>query len=283
MFNKSATLAILASLAATATAHGTVDVFSANYQDYRGADNWASEANKGSAVRQFPANTGFVSGDDIYNPSLISCGLEGHAPSPTVVSTPAGQYVNIHWKGSAGPNGDTWPHPETAIQAYMAPCDNNDCTTFDSANAQFFKIYQAGLYDEPNETGWLSSPPATGNQNRVWAGTKMMLDQGSWSTIQIPTNIPSGQYLLQHVLIAYHEVNAPQFYPACIQLEITGGSGQLPALTPAGSVYDWNSMQVDVYQDNFQYTSPGPALYGANAGGTAARRHHARKEAKKQH
>lgn len=86
---------------AAAAAHGTVDVFSANYQDYQGADNWASAENANSAVRQwvwgitplcslfanndslfrFPANTGYVAGGDIYNPSLISCGSAGHAPT----------------------------------------------------------------------------------------------------------------------------------------------------------------------------------------------------------
>lgn len=51
MFNKS-NIALVASIIAAAAAHGTVDVFSANYQDYQGADNWASARNANSAVRQ---------------------------------------------------------------------------------------------------------------------------------------------------------------------------------------------------------------------------------------
>ncbi|TIA89037.1 hypothetical protein E3P99_02296 [Wallemia hederae] len=283
MFFKSSTIAVVASMIAGAAAHGTVDVFSANYQDYQGADNWASAANANSAVRQFPANTGYVAGGDIYNPSLISCGMAGHAPTPTVVTTQAGSYVNVHWKGSSGPDGNSWPHPEGAVFGYMAPCDNNDCTTFDSANANFFKIFQDGHdMTVPNEQGWIDHMPYGGaNGAGLWGATKSMVDEGSWIVMQIPGDIPAAQYLLRVEHVSYHEINAPQHYPACIQLDITSttpNGSPFPALTPAGQLYSPESEIIDIYQPDFQYdiNKVGPVLYAgaSNNGGTNARRRH---------
>ncbi|EOQ98927.1 Cellulose-growth-specific protein [Wallemia ichthyophaga EXF-994] len=285
MFNKS-NIALVASIIAAAAAHGTVDVFSANYQDYQGADNWASARNANSAVRQFPADTGYVGGDGIYNPSLISCGSAGQSPTPTVVTTQAGSYVNVHWEGSAGPNGNSWPHPVGAVMGYMAPCDNNDCTSFNSADASYFKIFQDGHdMSVPNEQGWIDHMPAGGsNGYGLWGGTKSMLQEGSWMAMQIPADIPAAQYLLRVEHISYHNMWAPQHYPACIQLNIessTPNGSPFPALTPAGELYNWESEQVDVYQQNFYYdvNKVGPALYwgASNNGGTNAkrRRHHA--------
>lgn len=49
-----------------------------------------------------------------------------------------------------------------------------------------------------------------------------------WSS-KIPTNLAPGNYLIRHELLALHQSNAPQFYPECAQLVVTGSGSASPA------------------------------------------------------
>jgi len=40
--------------------------------------------------------------------------------------------------------------------------------------------------------------------------------------------LAAGNYLIRHELIALHQANAPQFYPECAQLVITGSGTAQP-------------------------------------------------------
>jgi hypothetical protein len=50
------------------------------------------------------------------------------------------------------------------------------------------------------------------------------LVQGQDAVVPLPENIKPGQYLLRHEILALHVAPTPEFYVACIQINI-GGSG----------------------------------------------------------
>ena len=90
----------------------------------------------------------------------------------------------------------------------------------DGSGSGWFKIDQKGLV----------SPPLAGN---AW-GNDDVLRTLKW-TSTIPARIASGNYLIRHELLALHQAFAPQFYPECAQIVVTGGGGELPSgsfLTP---------------------------------------------------
>lgn len=100
--------------------------------------------------------------------------------------------------------------------AWMAYCSNpgNDCTTFDSSTAAWFKIGQRGLLSGTIETGeWFQK------QFSNWDGSMSL-----WSET-VPRNLRPGRYLVRHEIVSLHSANKPQFYPECAHLEVAGVEG----------------------------------------------------------
>lgn len=91
----------------------------------------------------------------------------------------------------------------------MASCTNGDCTTFDTTQAQWFKIKEDGF------------DAAAG----AWVQQTVMNGQPAYATI--PSNLAPGQYMVRHEIIALHLATSDggaEFYPSCTQLEV-GGNG----------------------------------------------------------
>lgn len=99
--------------------------------------------------------------------------------------------------------------------AWLAYCANdaNDCATFDSSTADWFKIGQKGLLEGTIETGeWFQK--AFSN----WDGSPSL-----WSET-IPRTLKPGKYLVRHEIISLHSANKPQFYPECAHLDVKGSA-----------------------------------------------------------
>jgi len=184
-----------------------------------------------------------------YNSPDLGCNVGGKTGAALVAKAAAGSQVTITM--------NRWPddHKGPVIQ-YMASC-NGDCTKFDATQAQWFKIYEDG-YD--------------GN---VWASDKL-IQNGLSVTSTIPADLAPGQYLFRHEMIALHSAGAPQNYPSCAQLEITGSGTQKATgkeLVSMPGVYDNSDiLTVNIWSDGFKstgFTLPSPPVASlASSGGS---------------
>ncbi|KAG8779265.1 hypothetical protein FRC12_024494 [Ceratobasidium sp. 428] len=262
----SGTVATLFASAAIVAGHGMVTGFQADGKTWPGTLNYDAPENKKSPVRQLPTDTGFVRYDTVTNSMNIACSSAGYKGTPTVAPATAGSVVKVQWGGDKGPDGKQWPHPEGPAIAYLARCDNNDCTKFDPSKAKFFKIQEAGL-----DT---SKQPIQGFNDHVPAGQGLWIQnkqqfEGSWFDVKIPADVKPGPYLLRHELIslqsAHSRSDGAQYYPACIQLDIKGSGNAEPQGVPATQLYKVEDGIVDIYTPSpggiKSYKIPGPALY----------------------
>ena len=61
----------------------------------------------------------------------------------------------------------------------------------------------------------------------VWAQGRMVGGNDTW-VVTVPGGLREGAYLMRHEVIALHVPFAPEFYPECAHLFVTGGGGQVP-------------------------------------------------------
>lgn len=113
-----------------------------------------------------------------------------------------------------------------------------------------------------------------------WCTEKLIDNQGLLS-IRIPTNVPTGNYLVRPELLALQNVvdeNNPQFFVGCAQVAIKGSStGKLdvpadysvsiPGHVKAGEP----SVSFHIYQPKFPYPIPGPKVWNTETTGTSVK------------
>lgn len=98
---------------------------------------------------------------------------------------------------------DQWPQPHCGpISCWMAKCGQT-CDGLPGGDLDWFKIAQEGYHDDE----WPTDRLLPSNQ---WA-----------SKCTLPTNLPAGNYLFAHHMLAMHQVGDPQFYPIGIQIDLT--------------------------------------------------------------
>lgn len=243
MFTQAALLAITA-LAPLVNAHGYMNAIVVAGKKYDGP-----VPNNGGG-QQFvirEVNTvDPVKGSD--NPGL-SCG-SGASPAALVADAAPGDVVGFEWaNGEGGP----WVHNTGPVMTYMASCGSGSCTSFDSSQAEWFKIDEKGRKDDGT---WFMS-----NYND---------HPDAQLEVTLPTNLPAGEYLVRHELIGLHNAlsqGGAEFYPSCAQLRLsapTKADAKLPSgnevvTFPGGySDTDPGILVPDVYNPGASYTFPGP-------------------------
>lgn len=89
----------------------------------------------------------------------------------------------------------------------------------------------------------------------------------SWK-VTIPDSIAPGNYVLRHEQIALHSAyneGDTQFYPQCVNLEVTGSGSDNPEGVLGTALYNSKDPGVlyNIYNDeeNPTYIIPGPELY----------------------
>lgn len=162
----------------------------------------------------------------------------------TAAATKGGSKINLQWT--------PWPvsHKGPVID-YLANC-NGPCETVDKTSLKWFKISEGGLIDKSMSNGY-------------WATDELIKNNNTW-TVQIPTSIATGNYVLRHEIIGLHaagQANGAQNYPQCFNLAITSSGTDNPAGIPATSFYKATDpgIKFDLYGSFTSYTIPGPALY----------------------
>ncbi|OLN92290.1 Polysaccharide monooxygenase Cel61a 1 [Colletotrichum chlorophyti] len=236
--------------ASAVSAHGFVEKITAggktvdNYNPTSAPYNANPPAVAGWAAEQ--QDLGFVAPDAAGDPDIIC--HKSATPGKSSIKVAAGEKISVKW--------NTWPESHKGpVIDYLAKC-SGDCSSATKTDLKFFKIAQKGL---------------TGGS---WAADELIENDLTWD-ITIPGDIAAGNYVLRHEIIALHSAgqeNGAQFYPQCINLEVSGGGSANPAGVAGTSLYKATDPGVlfDIYNGK-EYTVPGPALYSS-----AKRRSHAR-------
>lgn len=142
-----------------------------------------------------------------------------HSLSCNTPGTSARAYIPIRAGDNITAVYAYWVHTVGPMIAWMAYCANteNDCSTFDSSTAQWFKIGQKGLLEGTIEEGtWFQKSFSN------WDGSPSL-----WSE-KLPSTLRPGRYLIRHEIISLHSANKPQFYPECAHLDVKGAGDSTP-------------------------------------------------------
>lgn len=226
-------------------AHGILTKFTANGVKY---DGFATESiykiQNGNPAPDVAAwstaalDRGYIEPNSMSTQD-INCHKDA-APGVLTVEVAAGSSIDFVWAD--------WPHDQSPVLTYIAPC-NGDCATVDKSTLEWIKIDEAGFDGE-------------------WAGKKLMDNDFTWSS-KIPSTIAAGNYVVRNEIINLHsgmEPNGAQLYPQCVNVKITGSGTDTPKGTlgvnlykpdDAGILFDGNAKGIS------NYPIPGPPLYVA--------------------
>jgi len=116
----------------------------------------------------------------------------------------------------------TWPEGHSGpILVHMASCPSPSCTGEDATTLSWFAIHHSG-YSTSTST---------------WPTDTLARSPGATFTAPLPTDLPSGPYLLRFELIAMHSVPA-QFYPWTVEIDLTSSGTSLPSSEYLGKFPD---------------------------------------------
>ncbi|KAF9218894.1 hypothetical protein BS17DRAFT_475740 [Gyrodon lividus] len=240
-------------LPALVSAHGYVAQVTIDGTVYKG-NPVGTTPTVDSVIRQVNSNSP-VKGAS--NPDL-NCGA-GAQLAKDVASANPGSTVEVLWAG--GTTGvSPWPHDTGPIMHYMAKCDGS-CASYDSANAEWFKISELGL--QPGDQTWYQA----------------QLQSGSPATVTIPSILAPGNYLLRSEIISLQLAiteGGAEFYPACIQLSVGGSQTGAPTsseeVTFPGGYTDTEAgiLTPNIYNPPITYTFPGPPVASFVSGGSSS-------------
>lgn len=151
-----------------------------------------------------------------YNP-ITSCSnakmrCNGGTSATETATVAAGANVSAIWQ--------QWTHSQGPILVWMYKC-SGAFSSCDGSGSGWFKIDEAGFFGDGTKV-FLDSETPSG-----WHIAKLVGGNKAWPS-RIPASLAPGNYLIRHELIALHQANAPQFYPECAQLVVTGTGTKEP-------------------------------------------------------
>ncbi len=125
----------------------------------------------------------------------------------------------------------------------MASCGSS-CSTFKTSSAKWFAIDKVGM-----------------NADGSYATDDLIAAAASWTTT-IPFNVAPGEYLLRIELLALHSIGAPQFYPSCSQIRVSGTGNGAPRdgeVVPIQDIYKGYSFP-NIWMPGSAFKIAGPAV-----------------------
>ncbi|KAB5588934.1 hypothetical protein CTheo_7622 [Ceratobasidium theobromae] len=203
-------LALVFAGVSSVRAHGYVQTVNIAGQTFQGwhpfEDPYASPVP--TTVMRKVADDGPITFD---SPDL-TCNKGGSTGNGVTATIAAGQAVT--WTMNRWPDDHKGP-----VSVYMANC-GGDCDSFNGSGNVWFKLSSQGLIDAASFQ---------------WASDKLIADGLTWSAT-VPSNIKAGKYLMRLELLALHSAGAPQLYPFCTQLDVTGGGNGAPTSSELVSI-----------------------------------------------
>ncbi|KAI1474581.1 glycoside hydrolase family 61 protein [Daldinia eschscholtzii] len=243
------TLLALAASAPAVLGHGHVRRVIVDDVTYPGFERWSNEDQSQAVTWHFTTeDEGPVPVSSLNTPDII-CHL-GATNAQASIPVAAGSQLQVVRFNTIG--GFEHPGPE---MHYLAPCGDAGCANVDKNDLRFFKFYESGLV-QPE--GFVDT-----------------------FTVTIPQNIRPGSYVLRHEILGLHKAHEgeAEFYPQCINLEISGSGDQLPEGVPATEMYHSSDpgVALDIWVDLQSYQIPGPAVtnlsFKRDTTARAAKRH----------
>lgn len=249
----SSVLSVVALAVSSVNAHGYIKELVADGKTYKGPV--AGGGKIASPIRQISTTSPYK---DINGPGM-TCGRDAKVASQIATVT-AGSTIKMSWEDHPG---DTWNHDLGPLMSYMTKVpEGQTADKFNPSSAQWFKVAQDGI-----------------GSNGKWAQAALMT--GAFHSVQIPKNIPSGQYIFRSEIIALHladKKGGVEFYGNCIQLNVKGGSGGANFLNgvttakfPGTYKLEDKGIHVNVFNGKLNYVFPGPAVAKFSAGSASVK------------
>lgn len=215
---------------------------------------WVNGVDQGSSCARLPLSNSPIGS---FTSSDIRCNAGPPSPVSGKCSVNAGGTVIVEMHQQSG---DRSCSQEAIGGQHYGPVIVYITKVSDSSSASgdgdWYKIY---------ENGWAAAPGTSRSDDDYW-GVKDMNRCCGKVGVKIPSNIPSGDYLLRAEVIALHAAGpggGAQPYVTCYQLTVTGGSGSLPGggvrFPGAYSASD-PGIGVSIHGDLSNYIVPGPAV-----------------------
>ncbi|KAF2112145.1 glycoside hydrolase [Lophiotrema nucula] len=240
---------IVGYLAHLSSAHGGAVNYTVGDVWYPGYDPYGGDAQDNApwmVQRKWITNVPIFEADNIS----LACNAPGN-PAQTSIPINAGEDISAVYYA--------WVHTVGPMIAWMTPCTNGDCRTFDPKGADWFKIGQRGLLEGTILEGmWFQK------QFSTWDGTPDLWNE------TIPKTLKPGPYLVRHEIISLHSANKPQWYPECVHVEVKGNGSSVPGkefLAKIPGVYNMSQpeINIDVYDpavgNKTTYNIPGPPVW----------------------
>lgn len=178
----------------------------------------------------------------------LVCNVAGATPASGFVSAAAGDTIQLEWYHDS--RGD-----DIIASSHKGPLITWIAPYFEDAG-------DAAIWTKIAESGYDGS---------TWA-TDTLIANGGKQEFTIPDNLAAGQYVIRQEIIALHEADAcyatagsrgAQFYPSCVQFEITGSGTAVP-----DQAFDFNAeydcddegIVFNVYGTFTEYPIPGPEV-----------------------
>ncbi|KXT13136.1 hypothetical protein AC579_5636 [Pseudocercospora musae] len=197
------TLTLLASAISTATAHYTFSQLVVN--DEMVGSDW-------TYIREHTRGYLPTKGSEILE-NDFRCQPGGSTGANTdVYSVKSGDKIAL--KQAFGGTGMEHPGP---AQVYLSKAPSGDVKTYDGSG-DWFKVSEQLLCSSPGNEAILDDAWCTYGEDRI--------------EFTMPSTVPSGQYLVraEHIPLHGAHVGEAEFYYACAQVEVEGGSnGSVPS------------------------------------------------------
>lgn len=219
---------------------------------------WVNGVDQGDGRKEYirtPENNSPVK--DLASPNL-ACNVNGGKAVPSFVAAAAGDKLSFEWFHDNRNDDIIDKSHKGPVITYIAPY-----TTGDGTGAIWTKIAEDG-YDGTS-----------------WAVDKLIANKGL-ADFTLPASLAAGQYLIRQEIIAHHESDASfaanpargaQFYPSCVQVEVSGGGSAVP-----DQAFDFNKgytytdagiVGVNLYAPITSYKIPGPKVWTGSGSGSA--------------
>lgn len=236
----------LAALATTVSAHATIYGVSINGVPQGPGFN--------TYIRSPPSNSPVK---DLSSPAL-ACNVNGGTAAPSFVRAAAGDTLTLEWQHDRQGDDIIDPTHQGPIITYIAPLT---ASTGDGSGPIWTKIAEDGF---------------SGGR---WAVDRLIANRGK-NDVVLPRALAAGRYLVRQEIIAHHESDVAfkdnkdrgaQFYPGCLQFEVSGTGTAVPDQGfdfNVGYTYADPGIVFNKYAAFSSYKIPGPAVWtGAGGGG----------------
>lgn len=180
--------------------------------------------------------------------------------------------ADINCNVNGGPVSDWVPVPAGATLSFEWYHDNRNDDIIDGSHKGPLITYITNSVDGNGSGGIWTKIAEDGYDGSSWAVDKIKANQGKQDFV-LPASLAPGRYIIRQEILAHHEsetsyesnpARGTQFYPSCVQVEVTGGGGATPPDSfdfNAGYSYQDPGILFNLYAGFSSYPIPGPAVW----------------------